>query len=147
MDALSAVLAPVRLQKTAWAYTVGRAPWGVALPTSKRCVRFHYVLRGSVWLGVDKTEDRRVALSGGDLAVLPLGHGHTLRDQPRSGTERFDELVRCAARPGSVVVHLDVGAGGPTIAQPAVQLGDRAHGLPSDRDLAAREDWLVASQE
>jgi len=112
MDALSAVLAPVRLQKTAWAYTVGRAPWGVALPTSKRCVRFHYVLRGSVWLGVDKTEDRRVALSGGDLAVLPLGHGHTLRDQPRSGTERFDELVRCAARPGSVVVHLDVGAGG-----------------------------------
>ena len=81
MDALSAVLAPVRLQQTRWAWTVGRTPWGVALSGGKSCVRFHYMVRGSAWLSVDKTDEPDVALSGGDLAVLPLGHAHALRDQ------------------------------------------------------------------
>src|SRR5215472_11459908 len=84
MDALSAVLAPVRLQQTRWALTVGRRPWGVALSGGKSCVRFHYMVRGSAWLSVDETHEPDVALSGGDLAVLPLGHAHVLRDHPRS---------------------------------------------------------------
>lgn len=113
MDALSAILAPVHLQQTAWISTVGRAPWGVALAGGKTCVRFHYVLRGSAWLTVDRLDEPRVALSGGDLAVLPLGHAHALRDHPRSPTARFDELVRCASRPNSSVVHVDLGARGP----------------------------------
>ena len=113
MDALSAVLAPVRLQRTAWASTVGRAPWGLAVPASRSCVRFHYLLRGSAWLTVDETDEPRVALSGGDLAVLPLGHAHALRDHPRSTTARFDELARCAARPDSTVMHIDIGTKGP----------------------------------
>jgi len=113
MDALSAVLAPVRLQRTAWVSTVGRAPWGLALPASKSCVRFHYLLRGSAWLSVERTDEPRVALSGGDLAVLPLGHAHALRDHPRSTTARFDELARCAARPNSAVTHIEVGTRGP----------------------------------
>lgn len=113
MDALSAVLAQVRLQRTRWAFTVGRAPWGVALPATKSCIRFHYLLRGSAWLGVEKKGEPRVALSGGDLALLPLGHAHTLRDHPRSGTESFDELARCATRPDSIVMHIDVGGKGP----------------------------------
>jgi AraC-like DNA-binding protein len=113
MDALSAVLAPVRLQRTRWAFTTGRAPWGVALPASKSCIRFHYLLRGSAWLSVDRTGEPRVPLAGGDLAVLPLGHAHALRDQPRSTTEPFDELARCAERPDSIVMHIDVGRRGP----------------------------------
>jgi hypothetical protein len=88
MDALSAVLAPVRLQQTCWAFTVGRAPWGLAFPGGQSCIRFHYVLRGSAWLSVDKTDEPRIALSGGDLAVLPLGHAHVLRDHPRSAPVR-----------------------------------------------------------
>ena len=113
MDALSAVLAPVRLQRTRWAFTVGRAPWGVALPATKSCIRFHYLLRGSAWLSVDRAGEPRVALSGGDLAVLPLGHAHTLRDHPRSATESFEALAQCATRPDSIVMHIDVGARGP----------------------------------
>lgn len=67
MDALGAVLAPVRLQQTCWAFTVGRAPWGLAfLGGKKNCVRFHYMVRGSAWLNVDNTEEPDVALSGGD---------------------------------------------------------------------------------
>ena len=113
MDALSAVLAPVRLQRTAWAFTVGRAPWGVSVATAKTCIRFHYMVRGSAWLSVDRTDEPRVALSGGDLAVFPLGHAHALRDHPRSPTARFDDLARCAARPNSAVMHINVGAKGP----------------------------------
>ena len=113
MDALSAVLAPVRLQRTRWAFTAGRAPWGVHLPATKSCVRFHYLLRGSAWLSVDRSGEPRVALSGGDLALLPLGHAHALRDHPRSSTESFDELAQCAAKPDSIVLHINVGAHGP----------------------------------
>jgi AraC-like DNA-binding protein len=113
MDALSAVLAPVRLQRTRWAFTAARAPWGVAVPASKSCIRFHYLLRGSAWLSVERSAEPRIALSGGDLAVLPLGHAHALRDAPRSATQSFDELAQCAARPDSIVMHIDVGAQGP----------------------------------
>jgi AraC-like DNA-binding protein len=111
MDALSAVLAPVRLQQIRWAFTVGRTPWGVALSAGKSCVRFHYMVRGSAWLSVDKTDEPEVALSGGDLAVLPLGHAHALRDHPRSASVQFDDVARCDSR--SAVMRLEVGAKGP----------------------------------
>jgi AraC-like DNA-binding protein len=119
MDALSAVLAPVRLQHTRWAFSVGRTPWGVALSGGQSCVRFHYVVRGSAWLSVDGANGQgdgngsepAVALSGGDLAVLPLGHAHALRDQPRSALVRFDEVARCDSR--SAVMQLQLGAKGP----------------------------------
>jgi len=113
MDTLSAVLAPVRLQQTRWASTVGRAPWGIAFPLAKRCIRFHYVVRGSAWLALDKTDEHRVALSGGDLAVLPLGHAHTVRDHPRSTDSSWDEAARCATHPAPGVIHLELGTKGP----------------------------------
>jgi AraC-like DNA-binding protein len=113
MDALSEVLAPVRLQKTAWTSTTGRAPWGLAVPGKKHCFRFHYVLRGSAWLTVDKTDEARVALSGGDLAVMPHGHAHVLRDHPRSSVTTWAELARCAPRPARAsVTQLAVGTRG-----------------------------------
>ncbi|RYE94401.1 MAG: AraC family transcriptional regulator [Myxococcales bacterium] len=112
MDALSAVLAPVRLQRTVWASTVGRAPWGLSVPASRNCVRFHYLLRGSAWLSLDKT-DERVALAGGDLAVMPLGHGHVLRDQPGSTPSRWVDVARCATRPTRAVLQIAIGARGP----------------------------------
>ncbi len=111
MDALSAVLATVRLQQTRWAFTVGRTPWGVALSGGKSCVRFHYIVRGSAWLSVDNTDEPDVTLCGGDLAVLPLGHAHVLRDHPRSAPVRFDDVARCDS--SSAVMQLDVGGRGP----------------------------------
>ncbi|WP_437877442.1 AraC family transcriptional regulator [Sorangium sp. So ce513] len=113
MDALSAVLAPVRLQRTRWVSTVGRAPWGVVLPAVKSCIRFHYVVRGSAWLSVDRADEPRVALSGGDLAVLPLGNAHALRDHPRSSTRRFEEVARCTTHSTHGVIHIELGAKGP----------------------------------
>jgi len=113
MDALSAVLAPVRLKQTGWVSTTARTPWGLSVPASRSCVRFHYVLRGNAWLSVEKADEPRIALSGGDLALLPRGHAHMLRDHPRSATARFDELARCAQRPHSAVMHIELGDKGP----------------------------------
>lgn len=106
MDALSAVLAPVRLQQTRWAFTVGRSPWGVALSGGKSCIRFHYVLRGHAWLSVAKANEPDVALAGGDLAFLPRGHAHVLRDHPRRTPVRFDDVARCDSRTSVMQVEL-----------------------------------------
>ena len=111
MDALSAILAPVRLQQTCWGFTVGRAPWGLTFPGRKSCVRFHYVVRGSVWLSVDNRDEPAVALTGGDLAVLPLGHGHVLRDHPGSASGHVDDVAQCGSR--SIIKQFEVGAKGP----------------------------------
>ncbi len=113
MDALSDVLGHVRLKDTSWACFGATAPWGVSLREMKGCVRFLYVTRGSCWLSIDKTSQPRIALSGGDLAVMPQGHGYAIRDQPRSGAVSFDELVRRATTPASGVIHhLRVGGAG-----------------------------------
>ena len=112
MDALSAVLAPVRLQKTRWASTVGRAPWGLAVPGAKNCVRFHYVVRGSAWLAIDKSDAPQVALSGGDLAVFPHGHGHALRDDPQSPLRSWNVCAKSATEPTPGVLHMNLGTKG-----------------------------------
>jgi len=111
MDALSAVLASVRLQQMCWVSTVGRAPWGMALPRGECRVRFHYVVRGNAWLTVDKADEPRVALAGGDLAVMPHGHGHTLRDHPRSSARSWAELATPSSQkaPGVASLAEEVG--------------------------------------
>ena len=83
----------------------------MALSGGKSCVRFHYMLRGSAWLSVDKTDESQVALSGGDLAVLPLGHAHVLCDHPRSVPVLFDDVARCDSR--GAVMQVELGARGP----------------------------------
>ncbi len=113
MDALSAVLAPVRLKQTRWAFTSAHGPWGLRLPPSKCCLRFHYLPRGNAWLDVEGTTEPALALTGGDLVLVPLGHAHTLRDDPRSAVTPFDDIWRRASRSDSIVVHLEVGARGP----------------------------------
>lgn len=112
MDALSAVLAPVRLQQLCWVSTVARAPWGMSLAGGKRCVRFHYILRGNAWLTIEKSDEPRVALAGGDLVVLPHGHGHALRDQPRSSVRRWDDIAQCSTQNGASAFHVELGGGG-----------------------------------
>jgi AraC-like DNA-binding protein len=113
MDALSEVLSTVRLKSTAWACEEAAAPWGLSLRAAKARVRFHYVSRGSCWLYVDESSSSAVALSGGDLAVLPLGHGHTLRDQSGSAAVQFEDLAASSSRPKDAVTHLALGGSGP----------------------------------
>lgn len=111
MDALSAVLATVRLQQTCWAFTSGRAPWGLAFTGGPSLVRFHHVTRGSLFLKVDGSDEPEIALAGGDLAIVPLGHSHVLLDHPRSAPVPVENLAQCGSR--SVVLQLEVGESGP----------------------------------
>jgi hypothetical protein len=69
------------------------------------------MVRGSAWLSVDDTDEPGIALSSGDLAVLPLGHTHALRDAPRSAAVRLDDIAQCNSR--SVITKLEVGGQGP----------------------------------
>src|SRR5882724_2379803 len=113
MDALGEVLGHIRLKDTSWACYVASSPWGVSLREAKGWVRFLYVMRGSCWLSIDKTSQPRVALSGGDLAVMPQGHGYAIRDQPRSSAISFDELVRRNVSPTQTTIHhLKIGGAG-----------------------------------
>jgi AraC-like DNA-binding protein len=114
VDALSEVLSSVRLKSTMWVCSQAAAPWGLSLPEARsKCatrstVRFHYLTRGSCWLSVDKHSEPRIALSGGDLVMLPLGHGHQLRDQPRSAATKVE-----GPQDGESVLHLRIGGTGP----------------------------------
>lgn len=112
MDALSEVLGHFRLKDTSWACLIATAPWGLSFRESKGCVRFHYVVRGSCWLSVERSAQPRVALSGGDLAVVPQGHGYTIRDQPRSNPTKFEELARRTENVAPGVKHLKFGGAG-----------------------------------
>ena len=113
MDALSEVLGHVRLKDTSWACVLAGTPWGLELEEMKGCVRFHYVTRGSCWLSVDDVQHPRIALSGGDLAVLPHGHAHTVRDQPRSPVASLQQaLQRAASLSASADHRVKVGSGG-----------------------------------
>lgn len=127
MDALSEVLGHVRLKDTSWACVLAGTPWGLELPKTSGCIRFHYVTRGSCWLAVNGTAVKttaangtavkstaapRIALSGGDLAVLPHGHAHTVRDQPRSRTTSLDAAVQRAAFSSTTDHRVKVGGAG-----------------------------------
>jgi hypothetical protein len=112
MDALSEVLSHVRLKDTSWAWSIATAPWGFSLPESKRGVRFHYVAQGSCWLSTGESTQPRIALSGGDLAVITQGQTHTVRDQPRTPAIRWGELAVQSTTVAPGVNHLKFGGGG-----------------------------------
>jgi AraC-like DNA-binding protein len=113
MDALSEVLGHVRLKDTRWACVLAGTPWGLDLEEMKGCVRFHYVTRGSCWVSVQGVAQPRIALSGGDLAVLPHGHAHTVREQPRSRvTSLHEAMQRVASLSTSADHRVKVGGAG-----------------------------------
>lgn len=99
MDALSEVLGHVRLKDAGWACILAGTPWGFSLEATKGCVRFHYVTRGSCWLSAEGVAQPRVALSGGDLAVLP--HGHATPSGSSRGAASPRSRTRSSGRPPS----------------------------------------------
>jgi AraC-like DNA-binding protein len=112
MDALSEVLGHIRITDASWACTIATAPWGLSFREITGCVRFHYVVRGSCWLAAEKGAEPSLALSGGDLVVIAQGTAHTLRDQPRSSTRKFDALSLHAGSVTPGVKHVRVGGPG-----------------------------------
>ncbi|WP_437733553.1 cupin domain-containing protein [Sorangium sp. So ce1335] len=109
MDALSDVLQAIRLASNLFCRAELAAPWGVRLRGGRAC--FHYVARGRCWLAVEGTSAPTTALSAGDLALLPLGQAHAMRDQAQSPVRSIEALVSEGAGDDGI---LRSGGGGPT---------------------------------
>ncbi|MBD2770722.1 AraC family transcriptional regulator [Iningainema tapete] len=108
MDALTEVLKAVQLHSTVHCRSELSAPWGIRVDPMKDA-SFHVVTRGSCWLEVDGME-KPIPLAGGDLIVLPMGIGHTLRDALDSTVVTLPELL--ANRPCQGQLSLSYGGGG-----------------------------------
>lgn len=77
-DVLAEVLDSMRLTTLVHGRLELYAPWGIQFPQLPGA-HIVVIARGSARLEVDGVE-RAIALSAGDLALLPHGHGHALRD-------------------------------------------------------------------
>lgn len=77
-DVLSDILRSLRLSTTLYGRSELYAPWGLRLPP-RPVFGFLLLARGSAVLSVDDSE-LTVTLSPGDVALLPRGSGHFLRD-------------------------------------------------------------------
>ncbi|MEM7221875.1 MAG: AraC family transcriptional regulator [Pseudomonadota bacterium] len=103
MDVLSDILDLVRLQGSLYFRTAFNAPWGVKVPAYKNVARFHLVARGQCWITVDGQEPT-IALSTGDLILIPHGSGHTLRDAPDTPAETVERVLEETCYPGEGVL-------------------------------------------
>lgn len=83
MDVLSPVLDTLRLSAGRYCCSELSVPWGIRF-LERRCAMFHVVDRGSLWLRVEG-ESAPLALSGGDLVLLPHGTEHSLSDSVNRG--------------------------------------------------------------
>jgi AraC-like DNA-binding protein len=108
-DPLADVLGAVRFRSTIFCRSEMTAPWGFSV-TGREFATFHFVDRGDCWLEVDGAAPR-LRLHAGDLAVLPHGHPHLLRDEPRSPVTGLDDLLD--TRVIGIGAKLRFGGGGP----------------------------------
>lgn len=79
-----------------------RAPW--SLRFDEPVAHFHVVERGSAWLCVDG--ERPIRLEPGDLALLPLGAGHTLSSDPDLPAVPVTQAVTQSGHRDGIMVRL-----------------------------------------
>jgi AraC-like DNA-binding protein len=107
-DVLSSVIGSLRLRSRVFCRSELRAPWGLSLPASDYA-HFHVVERGAAWLRLKGT--RPVALTGGDVVVVPHGTGHTLTDSVGTKAKPLAEMGAERSRTGGCTVLRGTGTG------------------------------------
>ena len=80
MDTLTNILQDLRLERSFYARSDLRTPWGLAF-SAKNGPSFHCIVTGRCFLCID-TE--RHLLEAGDLALLPHGNTHQISDPPEA---------------------------------------------------------------
>jgi len=93
MDVLSDVLATVRLSSGVHICPKLSAPWGVSFPEQADRAVYYLLSRGSCYLEVEGAASP-VTLVGGDLAMIPHGAAHVIRDRPETPTIPIEQLLR-----------------------------------------------------
>ncbi len=90
-DAVSEALRAVRVRSSVYCRSLLGAPWGFGVEAHGHPA-FHVVTAGECWLEVDG-ESEPIRLAAGDLAVLPTGPRHWMRDQPAGPAPELDDLL------------------------------------------------------
>jgi AraC-like DNA-binding protein len=90
-DVVSDVLGAVRLEARVFGRFELGAPWALRVPAGAGHLSFYVLARGGAWVELDGRPDGRpdgpIALSAGDVVLLPHGAGHELRDPGRGARE------------------------------------------------------------
>jgi len=107
-DGLSVLLREVKVRSAVYCLSDFAAPWGFQVEDSP-VAKFHVVLHGAASLAVGDAEP--VALTSGDLVLLPHGDGHIVQDQPGSPVRQLDRIL--ADTPVDTAGRLSYGGGGP----------------------------------
>ncbi len=111
-DALTSILESVHLGGSLYFRSELRAPWGLEVPASD-AAQFHVIRAGSCWLrpsvagGFDA-----MALSAGDIVVLPHGDAHVVADGPATPAVPLQELLAHVPEGERDPVHAPLRIGG-----------------------------------
>jgi AraC-like DNA-binding protein/mannose-6-phosphate isomerase-like protein (cupin superfamily) len=90
-DAVSDALRLLNVRSTVFCLSELGSPWAFRVEGTD-VAKFHLVLAGSAWLGVDGKDP--LALRAGDLVVLPRGVEHTIGDQSGAEVVALERLLR-----------------------------------------------------
>src|SRR5260370_15291428 len=112
-DGLSALLGEVNVRSAVYCLSAFAAPWGFQVEPSP-VAKSHVVLYGAASLAVGDGDP--VALTSGDLVLLPHGDGHIVLDQPGSPVRHLDRIL--ADFPVDAAGRLSYGGGGPPTRPP-----------------------------
>lgn len=99
-DALSQILAALRMRGSIYFLAQFTSPWGVRVPAYGQVARFHMAVRGQCWVRVEGYPTP-IALSSGDLVVIPHGAAHVLSDTPDREPEMLDAVITQTGYTGS----------------------------------------------
>jgi AraC-like DNA-binding protein len=111
VDVLTSVMDALRLRSRVFCRSELKAPWGLALKPSDYA-HFHVIERGGAWLRMEGQEP--VALTGGDLVVIPHGTGHTLTDSLETKARPLAEMAGRRASEGGCILMRGGGEGAET---------------------------------
>jgi AraC-like DNA-binding protein len=109
MDVLSDVLAALQLQSRLYFRAELGGAWSVRLPRESNAVRFHLVLQGECWVGVDG--EKPIALSAGDTILVPHGAAQVLSDKPDRRPILLADLLAATGFDGSGTLRVGVAEG------------------------------------
>jgi AraC-like DNA-binding protein len=88
-DVLSQVLTLIRLRGELVYSAQLRAPWSIAFP--KGAAHFYFVETGTMWVKTLGAEP--IAVSQGDMLLLPHGTGHLICDDPATPPAEINNLI------------------------------------------------------
>ena len=105
MDVLSQILDSIDMRGSLYFATEFSEPWSLEVPADTNVCRFHVVIQGACWLTVPKGDSAKGEqstrlLSTGDLALVPHGNLHLLKDQPDRPTESLARALEEAGYEG-----------------------------------------------